>query len=474
MSQTDLSTRLARWALKLQCYRFKIEHRKGSQNVVPDALSRTNTEDLSEIHWLSEVANTQGVFVDLNSEHFSSEEYKDLVRRVESNINFTPDLKIIDGYLYRRTDHAVGDPLIDDLAWKLWIPPSMVPEVLRKHHDDPLSSHCGIGKTLERIRRYYFWPNLVFDVKNYINSCEVCKSTKHPNFTMRPPIGDTGMTHRFFQRLYVDFIGPYPRSRTGNIGIFIVLDHFSKFCFLRPVKKFTADAVIKYLEEDLFHTYGVPESIISDNGTQFKGKKFNELLDGYKVNHIYTAVHSPQANSSERVNRSVISAIKAYVRSDQKDWDEKLSHIACALRSTVHTSIGTSPYFMVFGQHMVTNGSTYSLLRKLNALEDRSISFNRDDSFNIVRNRAIQNMRKIFERNEKQYNLRSREVSYKVGQEVFRRNFSQSNFEKGYSSKLAPTFIKCRVRRKCGNCNYELEDLQGKLIGIYHAKDIRQ
>ncbi|XP_061388706.1 cilia- and flagella-associated protein 61-like [Musca vetustissima] len=144
MSQTDLSTRLARWALKLQCYRFKIEHRKGSQNVVPDALSRTNTEDLSEIHWLSEVANTQGVFVDLNSEHFSSEEYKDLLRRVESNKNFTPDLKIIDGYLYRRTDHAVGDPLIDDLAWKLWIPPSMVPEVLRKHHDDPLSSHCGI------------------------------------------------------------------------------------------------------------------------------------------------------------------------------------------------------------------------------------------------------------------------------------------------------------------------------------------
>lgn len=474
MSQTDLSTRLARWALKLQGYRFKIEHRKGSQNIVPDALSRTNTDDLSEICGLSEIRNERGVFVDLKSEHFSSDDYKDLLRRVEDNIDSTPDLKIIDGYLYRRTEHAVGEQLADDMIWKLWIPKSMVPEVLQKHHDDPLSSHCGINKTLERIRRYYFWPNLVWDVKNYVNSCEVCKSTKHPNVVMRPPMGDTGSSHRFFQRLYVDFIGPYPRSSSGNIGIFIVLDHFSKFCFLRPVKKFTADAVIKYMEEDLFHTFGVPESVISDNGTQFKAKKFNDLLNFYKISHIYTAVHSPQANASERVNRSVISAIKAYVKPDQKNWDEKLSHIACALRSTVHTAIGTSPYFMVFGQNMVTNGSIYQLLRKLNALEDRAIQFNRSDTFDVVRSKAANVMRVQHDRNERQYNLRSREVSYNVGQEVYRRNFSQSSFEKGYNAKLAPTFIKCRVRRRIGTCYYELEDLQGKLVGTYHAKDMRQ
>lgn len=239
------------------------------------------------------------------------------------------------------------------------------------------------------------------------------------------------------------------------------------------MKKFTADVVVKYLEEELLHTFGVPECIVSDNGTQFRAKKFNQLLDFYKVSHMYTAVYSPQANASERVNRSIISAIKAYVHPDQKDWDEKLSHIACALRSTVHTAIGTSPYFMAFGQHMVTNGSTYQLLRKLNVLEDRSMNFNRSDSFDLVRSKAMQVMRKQQERNEKQYNLRSRQVSYDVGQEVFRRNFSQSSLEKGYNAKLAPTFIKCKVRRKIGNCYYELEDPQGKSLGIYHAKDMR-
>lgn len=49
-------------------------------------------------------------------------------------------------------------------------------------------------------------------------------------------------------------------------------------------------------------------------------------------------VYSPQANASERVNRSILSAIRAYVSSDQRDWDRHLSAVECSLRSTVHTS----------------------------------------------------------------------------------------------------------------------------------------
>lgn len=254
----------------------------------------------------------------------------------------------------------------------------------------------------------------------------------------------------------------------------MVLDHFSKYVFLKPVKKFSADVVSKYLEEEIFHAFGVPESIVSDNGAQFKSHVFNSLLQKYGVNHVYTAVHSPQANASERVNRSVISAIKSYVETDQKNWDQYLSSICCALRSAVHSAIGTSPYFMAFGQHMITNGSTYSLLRNLRILEDRSVSFNQQDTIDIIRKKAAECMKKQFNRNEKSYNLRSRIVTYEVGQEIYRRNFKQSNFEQGYNAKLAPSFVKARIRKKLGNSYYQIEDLQGRLIGTYHAKDLRQ
>ncbi|EAL58824.1 indora [Wolbachia endosymbiont of Drosophila ananassae] len=220
--------------------------------------------------------------------------------------------------------------------------------------------------------------------------------------------------------------------------------------------------------------FGVPETIVSDNGSQFRSEAFRRLTDKYEISHSFTAVHSPQANASERVNRSVIAGIRSYLRPDQKDWDEHISHICCSLRSSVHSSIGTSPYYMAFGQHMITSGSTYALLRKLNLLDDRSLLLNRSDSFEIVRQQASSHMLKAYEENAKRYNLRARQVDFKEGQEVYRRNFRQSCFQTGYNSKFGPAFIKARVRKKIGNSYYELEDLQGHLIGSYHAKDIRQ
>ncbi|KAH8309948.1 hypothetical protein KR067_002277, partial [Drosophila pandora] len=96
MSNTDLSTRLARWALSLQRYRFTIEHRKGSQNVVPDVLSRLNENEIATIDL------RDGLLVDMKSDCFQSQEYVDLLKLVKENGNNFPDLKVEDGYLYRK------------------------------------------------------------------------------------------------------------------------------------------------------------------------------------------------------------------------------------------------------------------------------------------------------------------------------------------------------------------------------------
>ncbi|XP_043064101.1 uncharacterized protein LOC122320091 [Drosophila ficusphila] len=260
----------------------------------------------------------------------------------------------------------------------------------------------------------------------------------------------------------------------GSIGIFIVLDHYSKFVFLKAVKKLTADVVIKYLQQDLFHTFGVPEILVSDNGSQFMAEAFQKLLREHSISHTLTAAYSPQANASERVNRSVIAAIRSYVRADQKDWDEHLSSICCALQTAVHSATGTSPYYMTFGQNFVSSGALYKLLRTLGLLEDRSAVFSREDSLELIRKSACDVLKRQKEKNERQYNLRSREVAYQEGQEVFFKNFRQRNLASGYSSKLGPAYLKARVRKKLGNSCYELKDLQGRILGRFHAKDMKQ
>nr|XP_041630567.1 uncharacterized protein K02A2.6-like [Drosophila kikkawai] len=259
MSQPDLHSRLARWALKLQRFNFKIEHRSGKLNVVPDALSRVNESvEVLEV--------SRDSLVELDSGAFKAAEYVNLVERLKANGDRLPDMKIVDGLAYKRTEHATGEFLNDQIIWKIWIPKDLIQEVLKNAHDHPMASHGGIHKT-ERVRRYRYWPGLVKDVKSYVLACDTCKMSKAPNTVQRPPIGVPPESDRFFQRLFIDFLGPYPRSRSGNIGIFIVLDHYSKFVFLKAVKKLSAEVVVKYLQQELSHTYGVPETIISDNGS---------------------------------------------------------------------------------------------------------------------------------------------------------------------------------------------------------------
>jgi len=84
------------------CYKFPVRHRKGRDYVVPDALSRIPESDIAEIV-------DAGPQINLESAHFSDEDYQLLKKRVRSNQNCLPDLKIVDEFVYARREHASGN-----------------------------------------------------------------------------------------------------------------------------------------------------------------------------------------------------------------------------------------------------------------------------------------------------------------------------------------------------------------------------
>lgn len=246
-------------------------------------------------------------------------------------------------------------------------------------------------------------------------------------------MGNPVISERPFQRLYIDILGPYPRSKSGYIGLLIILDHFSKFHWLCPLKKFTSSLIQEFLQKHIFHVYGVPETIVSDNGSQFRSNNLNVFLTSYGIQHIYTALYSPQSNASERVNRSLIAGIRAYLKKDHHLWDGNLSFISCALRNSYHQAIKCSPYHALFGFDMVTHGTSYELLRKLKLLNEPTSELSRDDKLQQIRHNIRKHIQDAYGINKHQYNLRTRPVNFHIGQEVFRRNFAQSNFEKVFT-----------------------------------------
>jgi len=461
MSQKNLSTRLAHWSLKIQGYNFTFEHRKGTDNVVPDALSRVDMVDSITISFE----------IDLDSPHFESTEYKNLIKAIEENQQHTKNLLVENGLVFKKIQES--DLLPGDVEWRLWIPQAMADELIENTHNSVAGMHGGIKKTLEAISQKFYWPNMARQIGDFIRNCEVCKQTKPPNFIQRPPMGNMAVSERSMQRFYIDLIGPFPRSKKGHIGILIILDHFSKFPFLYTLKIFKAEKIIEKLEE-VFSFGGVPETIVSDNGTQFKAIIFENFLKKYGVEHVFTALYSPQANASERVNRSIICGIRAYLNEDQRNWDLHLTSITMALRSSYHQSIGCSPYFALFGQEMMLHGKSYKILRKLNSLSTGE-NISHPARMELIRQKLQDKIRKAYEANEKLYNLRcNREAVFKEGEEVYRQNFKQSHKAENYNAKLDKRSIKSRVVKRIGNNQYLLADMQGKEIGIFHAKDLHR
>lgn len=280
---------------------------------------------------------------------------------------------------------------------------------------------------------------------------------------------------RPFQFLYLDFLGPYPRSKRGNSVILNVLDKFTKFPFLEHLKKASTTSVIDFLEKRIFSVFGIPEIIYTDNGVQFKSLLFKEFLNLHGITHFTTPIYTPQSNAAERVNRSAITAIRAYI-DNHDEWDIHLHEVSSALRSGHHQSIEMSPYFALFNQSMIQHGSVYRILKKINCLECSSALniINPADKSQLIRDKIKTNLQQAHERHEKAYNTRSRFIKFVEGQEVFYKNHEQSNFSNKRNSKLSMKYLKGRVRKCKGESRYDIENLNGKFIGVFHAQDLKQ
>lgn len=183
------------------------------------------------------------------------------------------------------------------------------------------------------------------EVDSYVSSCLTYKESKAPNKILRPPMGKQHRVDLPWQRIYVDLLGLYPRSKMGNTTILIVLDQLTKVVLLKPLRTASTDSFTAYPRHEVFHVYGVPETLHSDNGKQFIGHQMTALLNEYN------AIYSPQANVSERVNRTILAAIRAYLKDEKyhRSWDRRDRKRCPAQRTAVPfmPCLAGIPFFML-------------------------------------------------------------------------------------------------------------------------------
>jgi hypothetical protein len=99
------------------------------------------------------------------------------------------------------------------------------------------------------------------------------------------------------EKVFIDFVGPLVRSRKGNVAVLVILDGFSKFVTMYPVRRISSEVVATCLAEIYFPSYDVPLSIVSDNASVFKSKTFYNLFLLGMSAYYNLAVLSPGVSS---------------------------------------------------------------------------------------------------------------------------------------------------------------------------------
>lgn len=453
--------KLARWAVKLQQYSFDLCHRKGSMNVVPDALSRIPNPDACA-----------AIVVD-NLDSW----YLKLRNNIHDNPEKFPQYKIEDNRVFKYFPSA--SPIRSNITeWKALVPVAQRAEIIASCHNPPTSAHFGVRKTLSRIQELYYWPKMRLDVIKFVRSCESCGQQKTSN---SPPLGLMGSEKKVkypWQVLALDIMGPFTRSSQGNSYLLVVADWFSKYTLLLPMKKAVASTIVKFVENQVFLVFGVPQYIICDNGTQFAGKIFKGLADKYKVQKIwFNARYHPQANFVERINRTIGTAIRGYIGENQRVWDKQIHKIQYALNTSKHEVTGYTPSFINFGRITPINGEYYGKLESTENL--LLLAHTRDQYVNDIRSisevyeSVRDRLHKAYERNANNYNLRRKDIIFNVGDKVWRKNKVLSDASQGFSAKLAPKYIPCVIRERLSRLIYRLNHINGSDAGTWHVKDLK-
>jgi transposase InsO family protein len=155
----------------------------------------------------------------------------------------------------------------------------------------------------------------------------------------------------------LDIVGPLRKALGGYTHLLVAIDKFSKWVEVRPITNLRAEQAVTFFT-DIVYRLGVPNSIITDNGSQFTGRKFLEFYDKFHIRVDWAVVAHPQTNGQvERANGMILQGLKPRIFDRQnksgRKWLQELPAVVWSLRTTPSRATGFTPFFLVYGAEAI-------------------------------------------------------------------------------------------------------------------------
>jgi transposase InsO family protein len=341
-----IPVRLQRMMLRLQGYDLRVSYKPGKYMYIPDTLSRAPLPDLYDdsiskfvVYQVNQlISNVQMSEIKLKLVSDETAKDEDMCQLTEyinkgwpqhkSNVleqlrpywSFKDELHIISGVIFKNG--------------LVIIPKSLRNQMLRVIHD----GHQGIDRCKGRAREVLFWPGISRDIEMYVRRCDACQECQ--NAPARESMLPIPIPELPWYKVGTD-IFEYRKQ-----CFLILIDYYSGYIEVVQLKNITSMAVITVMKDN-FARYGIPHTVISDNGTQYTSREFNRFKTEWGFEHVTSSPYYHQSNGkSERAVQIIKKMLMKSINSGTDFYLDLLSY-----RNTPRGNIG-SPAQLLMGRRL--------------------------------------------------------------------------------------------------------------------------
>ena len=441
-----------------------------------DALSRRPDHEINSLSIISSDEKFQELIAQSYlSDKFFAELYKFLQNPIP--VSEIMDKSILSTHTWYLLENNLLYYIRDSRFKRLCLPKSdaIFKKVFYEFHDSPASGHRGCTRLYLRMREFFFWPGMSKDILKYVRGCHSCQTNNNSNQHTAGILKPLDIPHLPFESVSMDFIINLPKTKSGNTGIYVMVDRHSKLLSFHPMPpNFDAPFTAKIYFDVVVRRFGLPKSIISDRDSRFMSLFWNKLFQFFGTKLKPSSSFHPQTDGqTEVMNKTLETMLRHYVSFKLDDWDEWLPILEFAYNSTPQKSTGFTPFYLVLGYHprdpfclsFVGSSGNQSVDSWLTELQEaRSIA---------------QDAIMIAQTNQAKYANQFRNlIEFKEGDSVLLSTKNLHVFTKSDAGKkFKPRFIgPFKILEKLSSLNYKLElpSHLSKLHPVFHVSLLKQ
>lgn len=394
-SKKTTNPQIARWYDLIQEFDIEVKHRPGTKMCHVDAMSRAPVLE-PEDTLTTIIERNLEVCLTLSEEeqvlviqHADRELRKliDIFRKDEHERTNAEKQKICNyvfkgNKLYRKVKENRKERLL------YVIPRSMRKSTAVKFHD--LMGHFSVDRTANKIKELYWFPYMKRYLRRHIAMCFECLMNKVPGGKQQGYLHPIKPGKRPFSLIHLDHLGPFVKSSKGNQDLLVIIDNFTRFTRLTPVKNTSSQHVLKAFK--LFvDEFGLPDRIVSDRGPCFTSRQFEQYCQYNGIHHTLNSTKHPQGNGMvERVNRTILSTITTSMKDNRhKDWDLRIKETERNLNNVVNKTTDKTPFEMLHGYSPRFNDGILRKVAELDAEEWRDPKEIQDETYKEIEKKQL-------------------------------------------------------------------------------------